>query len=120
MSLNTRRNIYHLILVFSDESSKVVSKALERINELGSKGVKRFIIHVVTPIERPLYLEKLKPLLQLLISYTLIVSYEGSSIRELERLVKTLAGKNVEAILESNMQVFTKLMKSSRLKHTIV
>lgn len=117
MSLGVCGGAHHLVLVFGGVCGGVVLRALERVSELGVRGVRRFVIHVVTPLPRPLYLEGLRPLLQSVISYTLVIRYCGSSVGDLGRLVGELANVPKDFIVSSDLSEFAEFLKGLGIEY---
>lgn len=88
----TNAREFYIVAIFSN-NDLVSKEILSKLIELSSKGFRRFIIYVVSPIPKPLYIEKLRNVLSNNISSTLVVKHIGSSHRDLDILVDEIKDK---------------------------
>ncbi|MEM0362158.1 MAG: hypothetical protein QXH57_03700 [Sulfolobales archaeon] len=89
MGLLIEEGAYHVILILSRDylGDSVVG---EVNNLVVGRGVRRLVIHVISPDGRPKYFEWLRSILSSLISCSIVVRYEGSSKEDLINLLKSL------------------------------
>lgn len=81
---------HHMVIIL-DGDLNGLEMVLRKMTELSVKnGFRRYVIHVISTYGSPYYLEKLRYLLQLIASYTVVIRYEGSSSEDLLNLVSRL------------------------------
>lgn len=86
--LNFEREAYHIVIISSNRLD--YSKVMEEIVRISSRGYRKFTIHVVSNIESPLYLKKLRGLIQNNIAYTITIRHYSHSGGEIEELLSSL------------------------------
>ncbi|WFO75098.1 hypothetical protein J4526_08500 [Desulfurococcaceae archaeon MEX13E-LK6-19] len=86
-------NAFHVILVYNNGSDSVATTALAKLYEIAVKGYRRFIIHVISPMGKPYYVEKLRDLISNNIAYTLIIKYRGPNVEDLASLAHEVKDK---------------------------
>lgn len=89
MSLLVEEGAYHVVLILNRDYSGdgVVS---EVNNLVVSRGVRRLVIHVISPEGRPKYFKWLRSIISSLVSCSLVVRYEGSSKEDFTNLLRSL------------------------------
>ena len=80
-------NAFHIVLIYGIDGEKVVSEASAKMYSNELHGVKKYVIHVISPIGNIYYLASLRDLIRNNISYTIIIRYHGDSPQDLEKLV---------------------------------
>lgn len=98
MGLNIEDRSFHIILIARDNVDH--RRVLDKISTYASLGFKRFIIHVFTNVEKPLYLKNMRNIVFNNIAYTLILKHHKLSGGSLESLLKQLRNKPHEVIEE--------------------
>ena len=88
--LQIENDAFHMVLIYGVDGEKIISKAFAKMHSNELHGVKKFVIHVVSPVGNVYYLEYLRDLIRNNIAYTIIIRYHGDSPRDLEGLVKEL------------------------------
>lgn len=106
---------HHIVLIFNCDGEKVVSKALNEIYSIGSRGVKRFVIHVISPKGNIYYLDILRDLIRNNTVYTLFVRYHGSKPEDLEKLVREL-NDNATYIIGQDMAEYRSVLEKYGIK----
>ncbi|KSW12588.1 hypothetical protein CF15_07690 [Pyrodictium occultum] len=112
----------HVVLVFSREGGRVISRALMKLHELRSRDPKvssRFVIHVVSPLGRVEYMELLRTLIQNNIVYTLSVRYHGEDLGSLEDLARKL-GDEAVYIVDSHLPEYISILREHGLNPVVV
>ena len=78
-------NAIHIALLLDEELKN--AKVLNEIVSLVQKErTRRIVLHIISSLPPPLYIEKLRDTLVNNIAYTIIVKYEGANIKNMERL----------------------------------
>lgn len=90
---------YHVVLILNRDYLRddVVS---EVNNVVVGRGVRRLVIHVVSPDGRPKYFKWLRSILSSLISCSLVVRYEGSSKEDLTNLLRSLRSDTTSILVD--------------------
>ncbi len=87
---------FHVVLVSKGNLDS--KKVLDKLSSYSALGFRKFIIHVLTNDERPLYLEKLRNIVFENIAYTLIIEYHKLSRGGLNELLNRLENNPYEVI----------------------
>ena len=87
---------FHIVLITKEnvDDRKVLDKMLSH----SSLGFKKFIIHVLTKEDRPLYFEKIRDIIFENIAFTLIIKYHKMSHVNLNKFLNELRSKPHEVI----------------------
>ena len=112
-------NAFHIVLIYGIDGEKVVSEASAKMYSNELHGVKKYVIHVVSPIGNIHYLASLRDLIRNNISYTIIIRYHGDSPQDLEKLVKELDG-NALYIIGRDMVEYGSILEKHGIKPVIV
>jgi len=95
--LSFEKKAYHIVVI--DLGSIDYGKVMDEIVNASSKGFRKFTIHVISKTKSPLYLEKLRSLIQNNIAYTITIrhhSYGEEEIKELLSGIKNIPHKVLE------------------------
>lgn len=102
-------NSFHMILVYDNNSDNVSIKALAKLYEVSAKGYRRFVVHIVSPMGKPYYVEKLRDFIVNNIAYTLTIRYHGRSVEDLSRLARVVKNKPHLVLVPPDMDEYYKV-----------
>lgn len=91
MGLNIEDKSFHIILIAKNGIDH--RRVLDKISTCASLGFRRFIIHVFTNVEKPLYLEGMRNIIFNNIAYTLILKHHKLAGENVKNLLKQLGNK---------------------------
>jgi len=103
-------NVFPIVLVYGVNGERVASEALAKMYSNELRGIRKFVIHVVSPIGNIYYLEPLRDLIRNNVSYTIIVRYHGDLPQDLEKLVNEL-GNNALYIIDQDMPEYRSILE---------
>ncbi len=89
--LSFEKKAYHIVVM--DLETVDYGKIMDEIVNASSKGFRKFTIHVISKTPSPLYLEKLRSLIQNNIAYTITIRHHSYSEEEIKGLLREL--KNI-------------------------
>jgi len=87
---------FHIVLITKGNVDH--RKVLDKVLSCSSLGFKKFIIHVLTKEDRPLYFEKIRDIIFENIAFTLIIKYHKMSHVNLNKFLNELRSKPHEVI----------------------
>ena len=87
---------FHIVL--STKGNVDNKKVLDKMLNYTTLGFKKFVIHVLTSEDRPLYFEKIRNIIFENIAFTLIIKYYKIPHVNLDKLLNKLGNKPHEVI----------------------
>ena len=86
--LSFEKKAYHIVVM--DSGSMDYGEIMDEMVNASSKGFRKFTIHVISKTKSPLYLEKLRSLIQNNIAYTITIRHHNYGEEEVKKMLNEL------------------------------
>lgn len=119
MGLLSDGNTERVVLVLSHDYA--LDDLLDEVKKLVmSSKARRLTFYVISPDGRPKYFRKLRPMISSIISTSFTVVYGGYTAEDLRRLLKSIDGGVMAAIIAGSNDEFKEILERSGINYKVL